>query len=86
MEKGDGHYVQNNRLVVGRNIYQKPMPKQDKGGGIFPTAEGARIVLTSSGAAKCRPAACSVPSIARYKHAGNPRLGEGTEMRRNNLL
>ena len=30
VEKGDGHYVQNNRLVVGRNIYQKPMPKQDK--------------------------------------------------------
>ena len=43
MEKGDGHYVQNNRLVVGRNIYQKPMPKQDKGGGIIPTAELARF-------------------------------------------
>ena len=33
---------------VGRNMYQKPMPKQDKGGGIFPTAEVARHVLISS--------------------------------------
>lgn len=71
---------------VGTKLPQKPMPKQDKGGGIFPTAEGARIVLTSSGAAKCRPAACSVPSIARLQHAGNPRLVGGTEMHRNNLL
>ena len=40
--------TQNNRLEMGRNAYQKPTPKQDKGGGIIPTAEGARIVLTSS--------------------------------------
>ena len=24
-------------------MYQKSMPKRDKGGGIFPTAEGARL-------------------------------------------
>lgn len=29
-------------------VLHPAMPKQDKGGGIFPTAEGARIVLTSS--------------------------------------
>ena len=28
----------------------------------------------SNGAVICRPAACSVPSIARFKHAGNPLL------------
>lgn len=28
---------------VGTKLPQKPMPKQDKGGGIIPTAEGARF-------------------------------------------
>ena len=28
---------------VGTKLPQKPMPKQDKGGGIFPTGEGARF-------------------------------------------
>ena len=28
-------------LEDGTNLYQKPMPKQDKGGGIIPTGEGA---------------------------------------------
>ena len=57
-------------------MYQKPMPKQDKGGGINLTAEGARGVLqaASSGATKRRLAACFAPSIARSQHAGNPRL------------
>ena len=36
---------------VGTKLPLKPMPKQDKGGGINLTAEGARIVLTSSKAA-----------------------------------
>ena len=56
-------------------MYQKPMPKQDKGGGINLTAEGARGVLqaASSGATKRRLAACFAPSIARSQHAGNPR-------------
>ena len=36
---------------VGTKLPQKPMPKQDKVGGIIPAAEGARIVLTSSKAA-----------------------------------
>ena len=27
----------------GTKMQQKPMPKQDKGGGIFPTGEGARF-------------------------------------------
>ena len=30
-------------LRDGTNLYQKPMPKQDKGGGITPTAEGVRL-------------------------------------------
>lgn len=42
---------------MGWNMYQQPTPKQDKGGGIIPTAEGARIVITSSVAA-CRHATC----------------------------
>lgn len=28
---------------VGTKLLQKPMPKQDKVGGIIPTAEGARF-------------------------------------------
>ena len=58
-------------------MYQKPTPKQDKDGGIFPAAEVARVVLTSSkqrGRRFSAPAACSVPSIARPKNAGNPRF------------
>ena len=50
---------------VGTKLPQKPMPKQDKGGGIIPAAEGARIVLT-----RC----LATPSIARPKNAGNPRF------------
>ena len=61
---------------MGRNIYQKPRLKQDKGGGIIPTAEGARIVLTSSkqrgGKTPPRRLLCR-PWLA-YKHAGNPLL------------
>ena len=30
-------------LEGGTILYQKSMPKRDKGGGIFPTAEGARL-------------------------------------------
>ena len=58
-------------------MYQKPMPKQDKGGGIIPTAERARFCpcRQRSGATKRRLAACFAPSIARSQHAGNPRLG-----------
>lgn len=43
---------------VGTKLPQKPMPKQDKGGGIIPTAEGARLRISRlrGGAAKCRPA------------------------------
>ena len=33
-------------------MYQKPMPKQDKGGGINLTAEGARVVRTNSAAGR----------------------------------
>ena len=42
----------------GTKLPQKPMPKQDKGGGIIPTAEGARLRISRlrGGAAKCRPA------------------------------
>ena len=50
------------------------MPKQDKGGGIIPAAEGACIVLTSSVAAFCRPAACYFLFFARSQQAGNPRF------------
>ena len=37
---------------VGTKLPQKPMPKQDKGGGIIPTAEGARVVLANSAAGR----------------------------------
>ena len=44
----------------GTKLPKKPMPKQDKGGGIIPAAEGARFCpcRQRSGAAKRRPAAC----------------------------
>lgn len=64
----------------GTKLPKKPMPKQDKGGGINLTAEGARGVLqaASSGATKRRLVACRLPSLARSQHAGNPRLrGKG---------
>lgn len=80
VEKGDGHYVQNNRLVVGRNIYQKPMPKQDKGGGIIPHRRGRSRCPYKQQATGLQNAAplLATPSIARYKNAGNPRLrGKG---------
>ena len=36
----------------GTKLPQKPMPKQDKGGGIIPAAEGARVVLANSAAGR----------------------------------
>ena len=49
---------QKQRPRSGTKMQQKPMPKQDKGGGIIPTAEGARLRISRlrGGAAKCRPA------------------------------
>lgn len=63
-------------LEGGTNLYQKPMPKQDKGGGIFPTAESARFCPYKQQATGLQNAAplLATPSIARYKNAGNPRL------------
>ena len=63
-------------LEDGTNLYQKPTPKQDKGGGIIPTAVGACSVLQSSnkGGANARPAACFGLPFARSQHAGNPRF------------
>lgn len=60
----------------GTKLPQKPMPKQDKGSGIIPTAEGACSVFTSSKqrGGKCRPAACFCLPFARSRHAGNPRF------------
>ena len=57
-------------------MQQKPMPKQDKGGGIIPTAEGARFCPYKQQATGLQNAAplLATPSIARYKNAGNPRL------------
>ena len=49
---------QEQRPRSGTKMQQKPMPKQDKGGGIIPAAEGARLRISRlrGGAAKCRPA------------------------------
>ena len=58
-------------------MYQKPMPKQDKEGGIIPAAEGARIVLTSSKQRGCKtPPRCL---LLRPLLATNPRETRGWE-------
>ena len=67
-------------LEGGTILYQKPTPKQDKGGGIFPTAEGARVVLISRGRQNAATL-LATPSIARPKTAGNPRLGTVAQKR-----
>ena len=71
VEKGDGHYVQNNRLVVGRNIYQKPMPKQDKGGGINPPPR--ELACGLEGGAAGRQNAASLLALLRLLLALNTR-------------
>ena len=45
-------------LKTKGEVLHSAMPKQDKGGGIIPTAEGARLRISRlrGGAAKCRPA------------------------------
>lgn len=56
-------------------MYPKPMPKQDKVGGIIPTAEGARLwVWKRQGKAPSVASSRRLPSLARPQHAGNPRL------------
>lgn len=47
---------------VGTKLPQKPTPKQDKGGGIFPTAEGACIVFMGSKRRGCKTPPRCLPS------------------------
>ena len=68
-------------------MYQQPTPKQDKGGGIIPTAEGARIVITSGVAACRRATCCSVHySLTNTRETRgleqNPKRGMGRNLAR----
>ena len=62
-------------LEDGTNLYQKPTPKQDKGGGIFPTAESARFCPWK----RCGGAANAAPphSVFRLSLAYNTRETRG---------
>lgn len=63
-------------LEDGTNLYQKPTPKQDKGGGINPPPMALACGLENDAAGgECRPAAFRLPPLARLQRAGNPRLG-----------
>ena len=61
---------------VGTKLPQKPMPKEDKGGGIIPTAEGARVVLANSAAGRqfAAPLRC-FSVLYSLSTSGKPALG-----------
>lgn len=58
----------------GTKMQQKPMPKQDKGGGIIPTAEGARLRISRlrGGAAFRRPAVFCFSVLYSLSTSGKP--------------
>lgn len=62
-------------LEDGTNLYQKPTPKQDKGGGIDPPPRALACGLEHDAAGRQMPPR-RIPSSApaRLQHAGNPRL------------
>ena len=61
---------------VGTKLPQKPMPKQDKGGGIDPPPRALACGLEYDAAGRQMPPR-RIPSLpyAGLQHAGNPRLG-----------
>lgn len=77
--------MQNNHRKVGRNIYQKPRLKQDKGGGIISTAELARFCPYKQQATRLQNAApllaLSVPRSLSTR--GKPAFGVKGKVERN---
>ena len=71
-------------LEDGTNVYQKPMPKRDKGGGINPPPRALACGLRDDAVGWfLPPRRIPSPAPARLQHAGNPRLGGDGNMERN---